>query len=101
MKPQYLLPLSAALCSLFTTPDLLHAQGTAFGYQGRLSSGTNAANGSYDLTFAIFNALSGAGKVGATLSYLSIKAGTGNEPITITRPLKLRAPLGPVTIGAP
>jgi len=31
------------------------AQGTAFTYQGRLNSGGNPANGSYDLTFSLFN----------------------------------------------
>ncbi len=31
------------------------AQGTAFSYQGRLNSGANPANGTYDLTFTLFN----------------------------------------------
>jgi len=36
MKSKYLLLLGAALCSLFTAVNPLRAQGTAFGYQGRL-----------------------------------------------------------------
>ena len=32
--------------------------------RGRLNDGANPANGSYDLTFAIFNAVSGAGQAG-------------------------------------
>src|ERR1035441_8007199 len=44
------------------------AQGTAFTYQGRLNVGTNQANGSYDLTFALFGASSGAGQVGNTVT---------------------------------
>jgi hypothetical protein len=44
----------------------LRAQGTAFTYQGRLTDGTNAANGSYDLTFSLFSVSSGAGQVGST-----------------------------------
>lgn len=44
----------------------LRAQGTAFTYQGRLTSGTIAANGSYDLTFSLFSVSSGAGQVGST-----------------------------------
>ena len=36
-----------------------HAQGTAFTYQGRLNSGATAANGSYDLPFALFATSSG------------------------------------------
>src|ERR1051325_4326994 len=45
-----------ALAMMFSLNDViqLHAQGTAFTYQGRLSSGTNAASGSYDLTFSLF-----------------------------------------------
>ena len=37
----------------------LHAQGTAFIYQGRLNDGSNPANGSYDLTFTLYPAGSG------------------------------------------
>lgn len=39
----------------FSPAGLLFAQGTAFTYQGRLNDGGSAANGSYDLTFALFN----------------------------------------------
>jgi hypothetical protein len=42
------------------------AQGTAFTYQGRLNDGANPANGAYDLTFTLFNALSGGATLGAT-----------------------------------
>jgi len=44
------------------------AQGTAFTYQGRLNNGASPANGSYDLTFALFNAASGPSQLGATLT---------------------------------
>jgi len=50
------------LISLIELPSTALAQGTAFTYQGRLNSGTNAANGIYDLTFALFNVSSGAGQ---------------------------------------
>jgi len=33
------------------------AQGTAFTYQGRLNDGVNPANGSYDLSFAVYDSL--------------------------------------------
>ena len=36
----------------------LQAQTTAFTYQGRLSSGSGAANGSYDLRFALYDVAS-------------------------------------------
>ena len=35
------------------------AQGTAFTYQGRLNSGTNPANGTYDFVFAIYGSPTG------------------------------------------
>jgi len=35
--------------------DRLSAQGTAITYQGQLKDGTNPANGSYDLSFALYN----------------------------------------------
>ncbi len=39
----------------FFTAGPLFAQGTAFTYQGRLNDGAAPANGSYDLTFSLFN----------------------------------------------
>ena len=43
--------MALAIAGLFTLQSefaALRAQGTAFTYQGRLNSGTNAANGLYD-----------------------------------------------------
>jgi hypothetical protein len=40
---------------VFFTAGPLFAQGTAFTYQGRLNDGAAPANGSYDLTFSLFN----------------------------------------------
>ncbi|SPE53420.1 conserved exported hypothetical protein [Verrucomicrobia bacterium] len=45
-----LLALSSLTLQLST-----YAQGTAFTYQGRLNSGGTPANGSFDLTFTLFN----------------------------------------------
>ena len=42
----------------FSAAETLQAQGTAFTYQGQLSSGGNPANGSYDLTFSLYNSTS-------------------------------------------
>jgi hypothetical protein len=41
----------------------LHAQGTAFTYQGRLNNGGNPASGNYDLTFALYGSTNQAGPV--------------------------------------
>lgn len=57
--------LLSAVCTHFSTA---HAQGTAFTYQGRLNDGTNAATGNYDLSFAIFNAMTGGTQQGGGLT---------------------------------
>src|SRR5215471_19412728 len=46
---------AVAILSVFCLLSSALAQGTAFTYQGRLNDGGSAANGSYDLTFALFN----------------------------------------------
>ena len=48
------------LTILVSTSTTARAQGTAFTYQGRLNSGTNAAAGSYDFAFSLY-AVSSAG----------------------------------------
>jgi len=47
-------------------PDLLAVVGTAFTYQGQLLDGNQPANGTYDLRFNLFNALSSGAQVGGT-----------------------------------
>src|SRR4051794_36628632 len=61
--------LSGACCG--------YAQGTAFTYQGRLSSNGTALNGTYDVSFALYNASTGGSQVGSavTNSSLSITGG--------------------------
>jgi len=44
-----------ALSTLNSPLSTLHAQGTAFTYQGRLNSGGAPASGSYDLAFTLYN----------------------------------------------
>jgi len=68
MKSKILLFLTVALGAFFTAADPVLAQGTAFTYQGRLNDGANVANGTYDLTFALFNVVSGAGQLGNTFT---------------------------------
>ncbi len=45
----------AWLSTLNSELSTLHAQGTAFTYQGRLQDGANAASGTYDLKFTLFD----------------------------------------------
>ena len=48
--------VALALCSTLNLQlSTVFAQGTAFTYQGQLASGGGSANGSYDLTFTLFN----------------------------------------------
>ena len=64
MKTQYgktLLALLAVMAGVLQ----LHAQGTAFTYQGRLDNGGNPANGIYDLTFTVYPAVTGGSANGA------------------------------------
>ena len=59
------------------------AQGTAFTYQGRLNNGGYPANGSYDLTFALFDAVSGPAQVGTTLTKSPTAVSNGLFTVTL------------------
>ncbi len=48
------MPVLMALLFLNLQPSTVHAQGTAYTYQGRLNSGGTSANGSYDIAFTLF-----------------------------------------------
>ena len=70
----------AVLCLLLlrcALPLPLHAQGTAFTYQGRLLSGGQPANGSYDLQFTLTDALSGGSRIGAALTNAPVPVSNG------------------------
>ena len=57
-----------ALSTLSLQPATALAQGTAFTYQGKLTVGTNAANGLYDLQFVLNDALSGGNQIAGPLT---------------------------------
>ncbi len=59
-----------------------HAQDAGFTYQGRLNDGASPANGSYDLTFALYDAVSGPAQVGNTLT--NSTTGVSNGLFTVT-----------------
>jgi len=48
--------------------NVVHAQGNSFNFQGRLNDGTNPANGRYDLTFRLFDAIAGGNPLGQLVS---------------------------------
>ena len=49
--------------TLLASTDRLHAQGTAFTYQGQLQNNGSPASGTYNLTFSLFNVSSGGSAV--------------------------------------
>jgi len=53
------------------------AQGTAFTYQGRLTSGTNVANGIYDLRFTIYDSSGGTGVVAGPVTNSPVAVSNG------------------------
>ncbi len=80
--------LLCAALSTFTTfyvaqPSTIFAQGTAFTYQGRLNDTGQPANGSYDLTFGLFNTSSGGGQVGNTLTNTTTTVSNGLFTVTL------------------
>ncbi len=69
MKNKLFAYLTLALLSTLNFQlSTLHAQGTAFTYQGRLNDGTNPANGTYDLRFALFDAAGGGAQIGSAIT---------------------------------
>src|SRR5579871_5381558 len=65
MKTGILISLSTLLLGL----QFAAAQGTAFTYQGRLIDGTNAANGSYDLSFTLYDDATNGDVLGSVTNY--------------------------------
>src|SRR5947209_16097521 len=53
------------------------AQTSSFTYQGRLTDGGTAANGNYDLQFALFDSLSGGAQVGSTQTLSTVAVSNG------------------------
>jgi hypothetical protein len=64
------------------TTNILFAQGTAFSYQGKLAANGSAANGYYDLTFAIFDVPGNGNQIGTTLT--SAQTGVTNGLFMVT-----------------
>ncbi|HQU83789.1 MAG TPA: hypothetical protein PKY59_11715, partial [Pyrinomonadaceae bacterium] len=53
------------------------AQTTAFSYQGKLNDGASAANGTYQMEFELYDAVSGGAQVGSTVSLNSVAVANG------------------------
>src|SRR5712671_4899684 len=59
------------------------AQSTFFTYQGRLTSGGSVANGSYDLTFSLWNSASGPSQIGGTITNATTAISNGLFTVTL------------------
>jgi photosystem II stability/assembly factor-like uncharacterized protein len=57
------------LTTLLLGLQFASAQGTAFTYQGRLIDGTNSANGSYDLSFTLYDDATNGSALGSVTNY--------------------------------
>ncbi|HWH70679.1 MAG TPA: hypothetical protein VNT26_14920, partial [Candidatus Sulfotelmatobacter sp.] len=81
MRNQCLLTL--ALLTLSSGFIQAGPMGTGFTYQGRLSAGTNAASGLYDLRFGLFDSPGGSGQVGGTLTNKAVQVKDGAFTLTL------------------
>lgn len=68
--PLYLIVILIAVQSVLS-------QSTAFNYQGRLIDGGTPAGGTYDMEFALFDALSDGNQVGSTQSIPNVQVNSG------------------------
>ena len=67
----------AWLLGLVAGAGLAWAQGTAFSYQGQLTDGAAAANGTYDLRFTLWNTVTAGDPQGATLTQAGVGVTNG------------------------
>src|SRR3989440_8259922 len=65
-----------ALAFLFAAASAF-AQTSSFTYQGRLTDGGSAANGNYDVQFALFDSLSGWTQIGSTQTLNTVAVSNG------------------------
>ena len=65
------------LGTLTSQPSTLHAQGTAFTYQGRLSDNSQAADGLYDIKFTVFDVPQYGFPVGEVITNTALEVGAG------------------------
>lgn len=76
--PQFILALLFVVC-----PAALHAQTTAFTYQGKLTDAGGAANGAYDLQFRLFDALVGGNQIATTVIREDVAVSNGIFTVTL------------------
>jgi Phage Tail Collar Domain len=73
-----------ALSTISSQFSTAFAQGTtAFTYQGRLNTGTNAANGSYDMTFAVWDANIAGNQIAGPITNSAVAVSNGLFTVTL------------------
>lgn len=75
--------LNAILVLFIWCAVSISAQTMSFTYQGRLNDGSAAANGAYDLQFALYDAATGGNQVGATLNETGANVTSGNFTVQL------------------
>jgi hypothetical protein len=83
MKPNPLILIVAALCSLSPLSNSASAQGTAFTYQGRLNTGGSPANGTYDIAFWLCTANEGGVPLAAPVTNSAVGVTNGLFTTTV------------------
>src|SRR5438445_2341124 len=84
-KPLYknsLVVAATALAFLLAATSAF-AQTSGFTYQGKLTDGGTAANGNYDLQFALFDSLSGGVQIGSTQTVGNVTVSNGVFIVTL------------------
>ena len=75
--PLKLAALAVCLSTVNAHLSTLHAQGTAFTYQGQMNDGANPAAGIYDLRFAIYDAAGGGTPQGVAITNTATAVSNG------------------------
>lgn len=70
-------PLMLTLFIFFFSAIAINAQTTAFTYQGKLTDNTSAGNGTYDLQFSLYDALTGGNQIGTTQTHTGVMLNRG------------------------
>src|ERR1044071_6658289 len=85
LKSIHAVLLIAAVAMTMTLANRVHAApvATSFTYQGALLSGGSAANGNYDLTFALFNDPIAGAQIGTTWTNLNVTVSNGLFTTTV------------------
>jgi hypothetical protein len=73
----------AVVLVLFLAAAPAAAQTSSLAYQGRLADGAFPANGTYDMQFALYDAATGTGQVGSTITNATVQVTGGIFTVTL------------------